>query len=158
MIPGRVDIEERPAVVEEKSRIGDWEADTIIGAGHQGALVSLVDRASKYTLLQQVPQKTATAVSAAIAQCLLPFVMLVHTITADNGKEFAGHQSLAQLLGTLFFFARPYHSWERGLNRAYPVVTHTHYMYGVATSGSGGGRSGDGCFAAARPFVWGLHT
>ena len=85
------------------------------GAGHQGALVSLVDRASKYTLLQQVPQKTATAVSAAIAQCLLPFVMLVHTITADNGKEFAGHQSLAQLLGTLFFFARPYH-WERGLN------------------------------------------
>ena len=67
-------------------------------------------------LLQQVPQKTATAVSAAIAQCLLPFVMLVHTITADNGKEFAGHQSLAQLLGTLFFFARPYHSWERGLN------------------------------------------
>ena len=116
VIPGRVDIEERPAVVEEKSRIGDWEADTIIGAGHQGALVSLVDRASKYTLLQQVPQKTATAVSAAIAQCLLPFVMLVHTITADNGKEFAGHQSLAQLLGTLFFFARPYHSWERGLN------------------------------------------
>ena len=44
------------------------------------------------------------------------------------------------------------------LYRAYPVVTHTHYMYGVATSGSGGGRSGDGCFAAARPFVWGLHT
>ena len=84
VIPGRVDIEERPAVVEEKSRIGDWEADTIIGAGHQGALVSLVDRASKYTLLQQVPQKTATAVSAAIAQCLLPFVMLVHTITAEQ--------------------------------------------------------------------------
>ena len=54
--------------------------------------------------------------SAAIVQCLLPFVLLVHTITADNGKEFAGHQSLAQLLGTLFFFARPYHSWERGLN------------------------------------------
>ena len=71
---------------------------------------------TKYTLLQQVPQKTAAAVSAAIVQCLLPFVMLVHTITADNGKEFAGHQSLAQLLGTLFFFARPYHSWERGLN------------------------------------------
>ena len=116
VIPGRVGIEERPAVVEEKSRIGDWEADTIIGAGHQGALVSLVDRASKYTLLQQVPQKTAAAVSAAIVQCLLPFVMLVHTITADNGKEFAGHQSLAQFLGTLFFFARPYHSWERGLN------------------------------------------
>ena len=119
VIPGRVGIEERPALVEEKSRIGDWEADTIIGAGHQGALVSLVDRASKYTLLQQVPQKTAAAVSAAIVQCLLPFVMLVHTITADNGKEFAGHQSLAQFLGTLFFFARPYHSWDKGIERAY---------------------------------------
>ena len=74
---------------------------------------------TKYTLLQQVPQKTAAAVSAAIVQCLLPFVMLVHTITADNGKEFAGHQSLAQLLGTLFFFARPYHSWDKGIERAY---------------------------------------
>ena len=114
VIPGWVGIEERPAVVEEKTRIGEWEADTITGAGHQGALVSMVDRASKYTLLQQIPQKTAAAVSAAIAQCLLPFVMLVHTITADNGKEFAGHPPLVQLLGTLFFFARPHHFWDKG--------------------------------------------
>ncbi len=92
-IPGRVDISERPAVVEAKERVGDWEADTIVGKGHSGALVSLVDRASKYTLLRRVDRKTA-----------------------DNGKEFAGHARVAEALGAGFFFARPYHSWERGLN------------------------------------------
>ena len=116
VIPGRIDIRERPAVVEEKSRVGDWEVDTIIGAKHQGALVSVVDRASKFTFLEHVTGKTAGAVGAAIRRCLMPVLALVHTITADNGKEFAGHQLLAKTLSALFFFATPYHSWERGLN------------------------------------------
>ena len=116
VIPGRIDICERPAVVEEKSRVGDWEVDTIIGAKHQGALVSVVDRASKFTFLEHVTGKTASAVGDAIWLCLMPVLALVHTITADNGKEFAGHQLLAKKLSALFFFATPYHSWERGLN------------------------------------------
>ena len=116
VIPGRIDICERPAVVEEKSRVGDWEVDTIIGAKHQGALVSVVDWASKFTFLEHVTGKTAVAVGDAIRRCLMPVLALVHTITADNGKEFAGHQLLAKTLSALFFFATPYHSWERGLN------------------------------------------
>ncbi len=115
-IPGRVDISERPAVAEAKERVGDWEADTIIGKGHGGALVSLVERASKYTLLALVGRKTADAVGNAMLGMLLPLHALVHTITADNGKEFAGHAQVAQALGAGFFFATPYHSWERGLN------------------------------------------
>ena len=113
-IPGRVDISERPAVVEAKERVGDWEVDTIVGAGHSGAVVSLVDRASKYTLLRRVDRKTADAVGAAVTRMLdsLP----VHTVTADNGKEFADHARVSRALGADFFFARPYHSWERGLN------------------------------------------
>jgi len=113
-IPGRVDISERPAAVEAKERVGDWEADTIVGKGHSGALVSLVDRASKYALLERVDRKTADAVGAAMTGMLgsLP----VHTVTADNGKEFAGHARVSEALGAAFFFARPYHSWERGLN------------------------------------------
>jgi len=113
-IPGRVDISARPAVVEAKARVGDWEADTIVGKGHSGALVSLVDRASKYTLLRRVDRKTADAVGDAMTDMLrsLP----VHTVTADNGKEFAGHARVAKALGAGFFFATPYHSWERGLN------------------------------------------
>ena len=113
-IPGRVDISERPALVEAKARVGDWEADTIVGAGHSGAVVSLVDRASKYALPPRLDRKTAAAVGAAMTGMLgsLP----VHTVTVDNGKEFADHARVSRALGADFFFARPYHSWERGLN------------------------------------------
>ncbi len=115
-IPGRVDISERPAAVEAKERVGDWEADTIVGKGHSGALVSLVDRASRYTLLRRVDRKTAGAVGAAMTGMLGDLPAPVHTITADNGKEFADHARVSEALGAGFFFARPYHSWERGLN------------------------------------------
>ncbi len=111
-IPGRVDIPERPAVVEGRERVGDREADTIVGAGHSGAVVSLVDRASKYTLLRRVDRKTAAAVGAAMTGMLgsLP----VHTVTVDNGKEFAGHARVPAAPGADFLLPRPYHSWERG--------------------------------------------
>ena len=111
---GRVDISERPDVVEAKERVGDWEADTIVGKGHSGALVSLVDRASKYTLLERVGRKTADAVGSAMTR--MPGSLPVHTVTADNGKEFAGHARVSEARGAGFFFARPYHSWERDLN------------------------------------------
>ena len=115
-IPGRVDISERPEEVERKERVGDWEADTIIGKGHSGAVVSLVDRASKYTYLQRVDRRTSAEVSAAMLAMLRPSAAPVHTITADNGKEFAGHAGVAEALKAAFYFATPYHSWERGLN------------------------------------------
>ena len=115
-IPGRVDISERPAIVEQKSRIGDWEADTIVGAGQSGAVASVVDRASKMTRLARVDRKTAEEVGAALIRRLEGDRHLVHTITADNGKEFADHSSLSKALDAKFYFARPYHSWERGLN------------------------------------------
>ena len=115
-IPGRTDISERPSVVEAKERVGDWEVDTIVGKGHSGAVVSAVDRATKMTFLQRVDRKTAEAVGAALTDLLSPHSGAVHTITADNGKEFAGHALVSKALGADFFFARPYHSWERGLN------------------------------------------
>lgn len=116
VIPGRVDISKRPGEVEDKTRVGDWEADTIVGAKHRGALVSLVDRMSKFTFLHPVGQKTAEQVGAAMLRCLEPVRKLVLTITADNGKEFAGHARVAKWLCARFYFATPYHSWERGLN------------------------------------------
>ena len=116
LIPGRVDIEERAAIVEEKSRIGDWELDTIIGKNHQGAIVSMVDRHSKFTMLVKVHQKTAAAIEEALIKRLAPSGVYVHTLTADNGKEFANHQAVSETLGSKFYFAKPYHSWERGLN------------------------------------------
>ena len=79
-------------------------------------MVSLVDRASKFVFLQRVDRRTSAAVSAAMVDLLRPSAAPVHTITADNGKEFAGHTGVAAELGAAFHFATPYHSWERGLN------------------------------------------
>ena len=116
LIPGRVDISMRDSIVETKSRIGDWEADTVIGANHKGAIVTLVDRCSKKTLLKKVPNKTKEVVTKAIIDLLLPYKDKVHTITFDNGKEFADHKIIAKTLDAQCYFATPYSSWERGLN------------------------------------------
>lgn len=118
LIPGRVDIDERPPIVEEKIRFGDFELDTIVGANHQGAIVSAVDRATKLTKLILVSQATSEKVTQALQQALIPFKEknMIHTFTADNGKEFAAHADITKSLGGEFYFAKPYHSWERGLN------------------------------------------
>ena len=116
LIPNRIDISERPAIVEERSRIGDWEADTIVGAQHKGAILSLVDRKSQYTLLKKLDAATALKTSEAIIVKMCAFKQRVLTITSDNGKEFADHQRVSIELDAAFFFAQPYHSWERGLN------------------------------------------
>jgi IS30 family transposase len=115
-LPNRTSIEERPQRVEQRERLGDWESDTLIGKGHSGALVSLVERKSRYTLLQPVTQRLADLVAQAIISLLSPLADKVHTITADNGKEFAEHALIAENLQALFFFAHPYSAWERGTN------------------------------------------
>jgi len=115
-IPNQVSIEARPEIVEQRERIGDWEGDTIIGAGRQGAIVTLVERKSRFTLLKQVANRTAAVVENAILDLLMPYQAATHTITFDNGKEFSNHQSIAQKLQSVVYFAHPYASWERGTN------------------------------------------
>ena len=115
-IKNRVCIEKRPDIVEEKSRIGDWEIDTVIGKNHQGALVTIVERKSKFTLIKKVDSKHADVVTAATISLLEPYLDKAFTITADNGKEFSGHEKMAKKLSVDVYFAHPYHSWERGLN------------------------------------------
>ena len=117
-IPNRVDIDQRPDIVEKKERFGDFELDTIVGAHHQGAIVSIVDRASKYSFLRLLKRGTAEAVKGAIEEALMDLASsgLVLTLTSDNGKEFSAHEAISSVTGADFFFAKPYHSWERGLN------------------------------------------
>ena len=116
IIPGRIDIDQRPAIVDQRARIRDWEVDTIIGARQQGAILSLVDRVSRYTLLHKLHAAQAEPASRAIIAKLRRHSARVHTITADNGKEFALHARVARRLAADFYFAKPYHAWERGLN------------------------------------------
>ena len=116
MILNRVSIEKRPAVVDQRSRIGDWEIDTIIGAHHQGVLLSLVERKSRLCLIARLANKSAQEVERTTINLLDSIKEKVHTVTSDNGKEFAKHESIAKNLDAKFFFAHPYASWERGLN------------------------------------------
>lgn len=90
--------------------------DTIIGARHRGAIVSLVDRKSKLTRLELISRPTAEKTKVAIIKLLSPIKKYVHTMTADNGKEFAKHMDVAKALKANVYFANPYHAWERGLN------------------------------------------
>ncbi len=115
-IPGRRDIPERPETVGEKVRIGDREADTVIGGGHGGAVVSPVDRASEQPPVQRVDGKRAGAVGGAMTDLLKGPGARVHTITAYDGREFAGHAKVAKALEADFLLPTPHHSWERGLN------------------------------------------
>lgn len=112
-IPARKSIEVRPETVDLRERLGDWESDTIIGKGHQGALVTLTERKSRFTLVRKVTQKSAELVAQAMID-LLSWVQHLETITSDNGKEFAAHQMISKVLLIDFFFAHPYASWERG--------------------------------------------
>lgn len=115
-VAGRTSIDERPCVVDERERLGDWEADTIVGKPGKAALVSLVERRSRLTRLAKAPRRAAREVEGAINLLLGPLADRVHTVTCDNGAEFARHASLSTSLKARFYFAHPYASWERGLN------------------------------------------
>jgi len=131
-IIGRISIDERPSVVDKKVRIGDWEADTVIGKGHKGVLVTLAERVSKKTLIAHVPSKHAEVVKDAIIQLLKPEKAHLHTITFDNGKEFAYHAQMKRVLGADNYFAHPYHSWERGLNENHNGLIRQYLPKGMA--------------------------
>jgi transposase, IS30 family len=116
-IPGRVGIEHRPAVADLKTEIGHWESDTVIGCNHTGVVVTHVDKASKYLLAGLAKNKTMRQINEVTNQLFKGVKAAFRkTMTFDNGREFCGHQELAQDLGLSTYFANPYHSWERGLN------------------------------------------
>jgi len=115
-IKNRVGIEKRPPIVERKIRVGDWEGDTVVGKNHQGALVTLVDRKSKLARIGKVHRYTAEAVEKTITRLLESLPRRNYTLTVDNGKEFAGHESVAASLQIRVYFADAYSAWQRGLN------------------------------------------
>lgn len=115
-IPDRVDIDKRPKIADERRRVGDWEGDTIIGKNHKGAIATLDERKTKLRLAFPVNYKTTELVVTAMEGLLDPIKNWVKTITLDNGKEFCLHKRMADNLDCKTYFAKPYHSWERGQN------------------------------------------
>jgi IS30 family transposase len=116
-LPRQVSIVGRPKVVDRRQRYGDWEGDTLVGARHSGAVVTLVERKSGYLLTAPSCDRKARRVARKIASRLEPLPpRLRRTATFDNGKEFAEHEHLAHRLGLNVYFAQPYCSWQRGTN------------------------------------------
>lgn len=111
-IPERVGIEERPAVVDTRSRYGDWEADLIEGSKGSGFLLSLYERKSRLGRLCYLQKKGSLLTTEAILAQLA--LSRVRTLTCDNGLEFAGHVRVSEALGAQGYFCQPYHSWEKG--------------------------------------------
>lgn len=132
-IPNRVDIDKRPSIVDARARIGDWEGDTIIGSHVRGAVIaSMVERKSRFTVLSKAENKTTTAVIKSINKRMLPIAALVLTVTLDNGREFSLHELLATMLNANVYFAKPYHSWERGLNENTNGLIRQYFPKGVS--------------------------
>ena len=115
-IRNRVSIEQRPEIVSRRQRFGDWEMDTIVGPCGKGVIVTLVERLSRKMLMAYCPRgKNAKALARIVVSLLRPYEFFVHTITTDNGTEFAEHEYIATKLHCHVYFAHPYSSWEKGL-------------------------------------------
>jgi len=106
-IKNKTMIDKRPKIVDDRSRIGDWELDTIVGKDHKGVIVTAVERKSKYIVACPVPNRSARRVEKALISSLKSHKNKVYTLTADNGKEFANHEKVAQNLKAKFYFAHP---------------------------------------------------
>ena len=118
LIPNAIDISERPAIVEERSRFGDFEVDTIVGSTHKQHILTVVERKVGLLFMARLKRPTAHEAADKLISILSPLARkgYVKTITADNGMQFAQHERVSSTLGVSMYFARPYHSWERGTN------------------------------------------
>jgi|APSaa5957512622_1039677.scaffolds.fasta_scaffold77644_1 transposase, IS30 family len=133
-IKNRVGIEHRPAVVETRERIGDIEADLVAGSRGTGYLVTLVDRKTRFVWIGFTKSKFADEVTTEIIRLLTGEV--VETITFDNGKEFAGHEQIAAVLGCKCYFADPYSSWQRGTNENTNGLIRQYFPKGTTLAGA----------------------
>ena len=114
----RIDISDRPKIVDKKARIGDFEVDTIVSAKNTGksCLFTMVDRKSKKIFIRKTADKSAGEIQKAFEDIYLSTTMPIWTATSDNGGEFANHKAISESIACEFYFARPYRSSDRGLN------------------------------------------
>ena len=120
-------IKDRPSIVDDRKRLGDFEVDLIIGANHKGALLTINERKTGFAIIRKLTSKNADHVAKQIVKALKPIAHLCKTITSDNGKEFAEHEFVSKELGIDFYFADPYASWQRGANENYNGLVRQYF-------------------------------
>jgi len=117
IIKNKLSIEQRPEIINNKERFGDWEIDTIVGENNKGAIVTIVERTTGFVLMKKLKSgKNATELANEVIHMLLPYKHIVHSITSDNGTEFAEHQIISEKINTTFYFAHPFAPWQRAIN------------------------------------------
>jgi transposase, IS30 family len=134
-LAGKRMISERPAEVEARRHLGHWEADTVMGAGSRDCVVTLVERKSGLVLIGKLPDRTAESLSRRAVSLMRQRGGRFETVTADNGTEFHGYQRIEERTGAVFYFARPYHSWERGSNENANGLIRQYLPKGVSMAG-----------------------
>ncbi len=117
IIKNKVSIDDRPDIINNKERFGDWEIDLIVGGGNKGAMVTIVERTTAMLMIRKLENgKNAQELADTVIDMLLPYKNAIKSITSDNGTEFVQHQRISEKLNSEFYFAHPYSSWERGLS------------------------------------------
>jgi IS30 family transposase len=115
LITNRISIDERPSIISNRERFGDWEMDLIEGKNHQNFILTLVERYTRFMMMTKLDSgKNADGVVKSVVKLLLPYKNVTHSITTDNGKEFAGHEEMCRRLNIIVYFADPYSSWQKG--------------------------------------------
>ncbi len=134
-LAGKRPISERPAEVEARSHVGHWEADTVMGAGSKDCVLTLVERKTGLVLIGKLADRTAEGLSRRAISLMRRPDMRCETVTADNGTEFHDYRRVERLTGAAFYFARPYHSWERGSNENANGLIRQYLPKGVSMAG-----------------------
>lgn len=128
LIPHRVDISERPEIVDGRTRVGDWEGDTIFGRGKGSALATFNERKSRIIRIRKLEHKTAKEMGKAGINVFKKIPQEFRlTLTLDNGSENTCHEKISKKIGLKTYFARPYHSWERGSNEKSNGLVRRYY-------------------------------
>ncbi len=115
-LSGKRPISDRPASVETRGEVGHWEIDTVMGAGSKDCIVSMVERKTGLLLIGKLEVRTTASLNRRVIGIIKRHEGAFQTITSDNGTEFHDYRRIEERTSTLFYFARPYHSWERGSN------------------------------------------
>ena len=113
---GKRPIEERPKSAERRSRMGHFEVDTVLGRGSAHCIMTLVDRKTGYVIIRKLRRRTTSETNAQLLKVIRQQAVPFKTITADNGTEFHQYRQVEEATDVRFYFAKPYHSWERGTN------------------------------------------
>lgn len=132
LIPGRISIDQRPDLVATRQRFGDWEGDTVEGAKGSGHITTHVERKSRYLIAAKLANKTAAVTAQAVSSAFrkIPAV-LRHTLTLDNGKEFARFSDIEKDTGLTVYFADPYSAWQRGTNENTNGLLRRYFQKGM---------------------------